>query len=44
MMLGQDGAESPLVRGELLFRRSGQVIILQALLLEEAEGAALFRA
>ncbi|MGC2660425.1 MAG: DNA translocase FtsK [Bryobacteraceae bacterium] len=42
MMLEQNGAESLLGRGDLLFRRAGQIVRLQALLLSEAEGTELF--
>jgi S-DNA-T family DNA segregation ATPase FtsK/SpoIIIE len=43
MMLEQNGAESLLGQGDLLFRRTGQILRLQALLLDDAEGADLFR-
>jgi DNA segregation ATPase FtsK/SpoIIIE-like protein len=44
MMLEQNGAESLLGHGDLLFRRAGQVVRLQALLLEAADSADLFGA
>lgn len=43
MMLEQNGAESLLGHGDLLFRRAGQTVRLQALLLEESDSAALLR-
>ena len=43
MMLEQNGAESLLGKGDLLFRRAGQITRLQALLLDEAESTSLFR-
>jgi hypothetical protein len=42
MMLEQTGAESLLGRGDLLFRRAGEIVRLQAPLLEDADAAELF--
>jgi DNA segregation ATPase FtsK/SpoIIIE-like protein len=42
MMLEQNGAESLLGQGDLLFRRAGRIVRLQALLLEETDSAELF--
>jgi S-DNA-T family DNA segregation ATPase FtsK/SpoIIIE len=42
MMLEQNGAESLLGNGDLLFRKVGQTVRLQALLLQDEDSAALF--